>query len=118
MSEPMRITTERVDDIPLLIEQMERMGLPTLLDEHFKTHGNWSGMSLGWTSVVWLTHILSQADHRLNQVEGWAEKRLQTLQQATQQSVRAVDVSDDRLSDVLRALSDDTQWQAIEGHTT
>ena len=114
----MRLTTERVDDIPLLMEQMERMGLPTLLDEHFKTHGNWSGLSLGWTSVVWLTHILSQADHRLNQVEGWAEKRLQTLQQVTQQSVRALDVSDDRLSDVLRALSDDTQWQAFEGHTT
>ena len=29
------IITERVDDIPLLLEQMQRMGLPALLDERF-----------------------------------------------------------------------------------
>ena len=29
------IITERVDDIPLLLEQMQRMGLPTLIDHHF-----------------------------------------------------------------------------------
>ena len=29
------IITERVDGIPLLIEQMQRMGLPTLFDTHF-----------------------------------------------------------------------------------
>jgi len=34
------IITERVDDIPLLIAQMQRMDLPTLLDNHFPTHGN------------------------------------------------------------------------------
>ena len=30
MHEIRTIITERVDDIPLLIEQMQRMGLPTL----------------------------------------------------------------------------------------
>ena len=30
MHEILPIITERVDDIPLLIEQMQRMGLPTL----------------------------------------------------------------------------------------
>ena len=48
------IITERVDDIPLLLEQMQRMGLPTLLDIHFPTHGNWTGLSLGWVSTIWL----------------------------------------------------------------
>jgi transposase len=52
------IITERVDDIPLLLEQMQRMGLPTLLDEHFPTHGNWQGLSLGWVTTIWLSSIL------------------------------------------------------------
>ena len=44
MNEIQSIITERVDDIPLLLEQMERMGLPALLDAHFPTHGNWQGL--------------------------------------------------------------------------
>ena len=53
MNEIPTIITERVDDIPLLLEQMQRMGLPTLLDTHFPTHGNWTGLSLGWVSTIW-----------------------------------------------------------------
>lgn len=41
------MTNERVDNIPLLLAQMERMGVPSLLDEFFPTHGNWQGLSLG-----------------------------------------------------------------------
>ena len=68
MTEPLTLTTERIDDIPLLLAHLERMGLQPLLDEHFPTHGNWVGLSLGWVSVLWLTHILSEGDHRLNHV--------------------------------------------------
>jgi len=35
MKEPLNIQTERVDDIPLLIAQMQRMNLASLLDKHF-----------------------------------------------------------------------------------
>ena len=41
MSETPAITTERVDDIPLLLQQMKRLDLPQLLDAHFICHGNW-----------------------------------------------------------------------------
>ena len=68
MHEKPTVITERVDDIPLLLAHLERMGVQRLLDEHFLTHGNWAGLSLGWIAVVWLTHILSEADHRLNQL--------------------------------------------------
>jgi transposase len=115
MTERLTLTTERVDDIPLLLAQLERMGLQALLDEHFATHGNWVGLSLGWVSVLWLTHILSEADHRLNHVRPWAEQRLHTLRAGTGQSVHSLDVSDDRLAIVLAALSDDTHWSAFEG---
>ena len=79
MHEIPNIITERVDDIPLLIEQMQRMGLPTLLDTHFPTHGNWTGLSLGWVSTIWLSSMLSRGDHRMVHVEPWVAKRLWTL---------------------------------------
>jgi transposase len=114
MSEQLNVTTERVDDIPILLAQSHTIGIPDLLDEYFKPHGNWEGISLGWTTVVWLTHILSEGDHRMNQVQSWAASRLQTLQICSEQPVRALDVSDDRLAIVLDALSDPEQWQHLE----
>jgi transposase len=97
-----------------LLAHLERMGVQRLLDEHFPTHGNWAGLSLGWIVVVWLTHILSEADHRLNHVQAWSERRLETLHRCTEQSVCPLDCSDDRLAGVLRALSVDTRWDAFE----
>src|SRR6266487_688397 len=114
MHETPTIITERVDDIPLLLEQMQRMGLPTLLDNHFPTHGNWTGLSLGWVSTIWLSSILSRGDHRLVHVEPWVAKRLWTLGATTGQAVKRIDFTDDRLEIVLRRLSDDTRWAAFE----
>jgi hypothetical protein len=118
MAEPLTIMTERVDDIPLLLAPLERRGVQPLLDEHFPTHGNWVGLSLGGVTVIWLTHILSEANHRLNQGDPWAMQRLQTLRGATGQRVHPLDLSDDRLAAVLEALSDDAHWQAFEGAWT
>src|SRR5687768_9326508 len=118
MAERLTIISERVDDIPLLLAQLERMGLQPLLDERFATHGNWVGLSLGWVTVIWLPHIRSQADHRLNHVEPWAERRLHTLRGCTGQRVHPLDVSDDHLAAVLEALSDNARWGAFEGALT
>lgn len=114
MHEIPNIITERVDDIPLLLEQMQQMGLPTLLDTHFPTHGNWTGLSLGWVSTIWLSSILSQGDHRMVHVEPWVAKRLWTLGTTTGQAVTRVDFTDDRLEIVLRRLSHDERWGAFE----
>jgi len=114
MSEILTVINERVDDIPVLQAQVQRLGLSALLDEHFPTHGNWQGLSLGWVTVIWLTHILSEGDHRLSHVEPWVKNRLWTLRHSTGQPVHALDVTDDRLELVLYALSDDTRWEAFE----
>jgi transposase len=118
MNEPLMIRTERVDDIPLLLAQMQRMGLVSLLDAHFPTHGNREGLSLGVVTTIWLTHVLSQADHRMNRVQPWAERRLETLRGCSDASLQVRDLGDDRLADVLEYLSDDERWRAFEQELT
>jgi transposase len=115
MTATLTMISERVDDIPLWLAQLERMGLQALLDQHFPTHGNWVGLSLGWVLVIWLTHLLSQANHRLSHVEPWAEPRLHTLRRCTGPRVHPLDLSDDRLAGVLAAVRDDARWAAFEG---
>src|SRR5437879_263742 len=112
------LIVERIDDLPLLLAQLERMGIRQLLDRHFPPHGNWLGLSPGWTATLWLTHLLSEGDHRLNQVEPWAAAHLTTLRQCTGQFVDRLDLTDDRLAAVLRALADDDHWLAFESGLT
>ena len=114
MADSVNVKTEQVDDIPVLLGQGKKIGMPELLDEHFMPHGNWQGTSFGWTTMIWLAHILSEGDHRLNQVEGWVEKRPHTLEISTGESVRALEWSDDRLGIVLDALADSENWKAFE----
>src|SRR5712664_4756635 len=114
MNEIQSIITERVDDVPLLLAQMERMGLAALLDAHFPTHGNWQGLTFGRVATIWLSSILSRGDHRLVHVEPWVAQRQSTLHRVTGEVVRAQEFSDDRLEIVLRLLSDDVHWTAFE----
>src|SRR5438552_2101774 len=118
MNEPLTITTERVDDIPLLLTQMLHLGLVELLDRHFPTHGNREGLSLGWVSALWLTHVHAPADHRMNRVQSWAQQRLSALRGCSDAWLAVRDLSDDRLADVLRDLSNDTHWRAFEQDLT
>jgi transposase len=114
MADNLNVTIEQVDDIPVLLAQGKKVGIPELLDQHYLPHGNWQGTSFGWTTLVWLSHILSEGDHRLSQVEGWVEKRPHILEISTGESVRAQEWSDDRLGIVLDELADDEKWKAFE----
>src|SRR5215831_8143825 len=78
----------------------------------------WNRPFISTIRVLWLTHILSEANHRLNHVEPWAKQRLHTLRGSTGQRVDPLDLSDDRLAAVLEALSHDEPWQAFEGAFT
>lgn len=114
MNTPSSFTLERIDDIPLLIAQLERMRVRELLDAHFPVHGSWLGLSLGWTVTLWLTYLLSEGDHRLNQVEPWVVRHQEALRRCTGQFVDRLDVTDDRLAAVLRAFAHDRRWTDFE----
>jgi hypothetical protein len=114
MTEHLTLKHERVDDIPVLLTQIERMQVRKLVEECFPTHGNWEGLSLGQVVRVWLTFILSEANHRRSHVEPWAAHREQTLSTGLGTAVRALDFSDDRLAAALDYLSEESAWQEVE----
>ena len=114
MADQMTVTTERIDDIPVLLAQAMKMEVPKLIDKHFAMHGNWAGTSPGWTVAVWLAHIMSEGDHRLNQVEPWVAQRERVLQISSGQAMRSLEWSDDRLGILLDGLSDGEKWQQFE----
>lgn len=114
MSKKIIAVHERVDDIPVIIAQLQKMRVAELIDKHFPTNGHRAGLSLGQMSVVWLTFILSKADHRLNQVEPWVAKHRTTLSRCLNIEVKRCDCTDDRLATGLDYLSVDENWQAFE----
>src|SRR3970040_1746305 len=60
------VRVERIDDIPVLLANLQKMRVMTVLDEFFPTHGHWKGeLSLGEVVAVWLRFMVSQGDHSL-----------------------------------------------------
>ena len=108
------ITTERVDDIVLLIAVMKQMGLPEIVDQQLKRHWAQQGLSWGWTVTIWLAHVVSQGDHRKVTVREWVGQAQTTLVQVTGQAIRETDFTDDRLGLVLKHLSDHGKWERLE----
>ena len=108
------IKNERIDDIPLLLEQIKEMRIQELLDKHIIPHKNWEGASVGWVSSIWLSHILSEASHKMNHVEEWATYRIESLRKCTGEKIQTKDFTDDRLASILRLFSNDTYWKEFE----
>ena len=103
-------TSERVDDLPLILHWLKTMQIAEIMDEKLMpAHKNRQGLSYGQLSVLFVAYVVTQSDHRLNQVEGWVRAHRQTLAAVTGWRIGDKDASDDRLADLLSALggSDD-----------
>src|SRR6266516_2407531 len=114
MSITITATYERVDDIPAIIVHLKNMRVAELLDTHFQPNGNWQGLSLGGTTVVWLAFILSEGDHRLYRVEPWVTAHQRTLSRCIGHKVTPRDLADDRLATILDYLGVAERWGAFE----
>jgi transposase len=115
MNTELTITTERIDDFPLLLGVMQRMDMPEMLDRHLKRHGLHEGLSWGWIAVIWLAHILSEGDHRKLPVQAWVRQAQETIVRITGLTeLTELDFTDDRLTKLLARLSQPELWQAIE----
>ena len=114
MNPLLNIVSERIDDIVLLLHVMMQMELPHLLNQHLPRHWQQQGLDWGWIIVIWLAYIVSEGDHRKVVVRDWVEQRRQTIEQVCGLEISPTDFSDDRLSIVLKHLSDGVIWQKIE----
>lgn len=98
-------TSERTDDIPLLVYQLQQLQIAEVIDRNLPApHGNRQGLSYGQLSVLFLSYIMSQGDHRLCAVEDWSKEHMQTIMAGTGWSINAKDASDDRLGALVEII--------------
>lgn len=69
---------------------------------------------MGWVVTIWLIHIVSAYNHRMDRVQEWVATHLAALRQLTGQEVTELDFTDDRLAVCLRELHEARHWQRIE----
>lgn len=101
----MEISSERIDDIPLIVEWLKQMEIAKCIDQKLTPpHGNHKGLSYGQLSVLLLTYIITQSDHRLSAVEPWVQAHQQILELSTGWSLKEKDTTDDRLARVVEEL--------------
>jgi len=110
----LHVSTERVDDIVLLIGHMIKMNLPGIIDQHIPRQGPQAHLSWGWTAIIWLAYILTEGDHRKVCVVDYIKAMHDSLRLITGQPIEVLDFDDDRLTHLLRHLSKKEVWQAIE----
>jgi Domain of unknown function (DUF4277) len=114
MSETLEITTEQINDLPLLLGLVEEMGIRQAIDAQIRPHGGWQGVSVGTVVSIWLCHLLMERDHRLVVVREWAAARRQTLNALLGVRRRETDLTDDRLANVLTMLSSPADQAAVD----
>ena len=113
MSTPQsRTISERSDDIPLLLHQLQQLQIAEVIDASLPPpHGNRQGLSYGQLSVLFLSYIMSQGDHRLCAVEDWSKEHRQTLMMGTGWSISAKDASDDRLGALVEVIGSQGEYR-------
>src|SRR5262245_1515211 len=110
----LELTHERVDDVPFLLRFVITLLLPAIVDRQLPPHPLHQGLSNGWLISTWIAYILSRADHRKSPVQAWADRLRHTLEATIGQPIRPVELSDDRLTLVLKRLADPAAWGALE----
>ena len=107
---PPRVTSERMDDIPLIVHWLQEMEVAAALDQVLPPpHGNRQGLSYGQLSVLLLAYMVSQEDHRLCAVEPWVKQHQQTLAWATGWTISERDATDDRLGVLVGLIGEQQQ---------
>jgi len=110
-----QITSERVDDLPLLIQWLLDMHIDKIIDAVVKPpHGNRQGLSYGQLTVVFLAYILTTCNHFLSPVRDWVTKHQHVLTRALGWPLQASDFTDDRLEDLLAAVGQEAVGEALE----
>ena len=110
MGQRQATTSERIDELPLVIHQLKQMQMDVIIDRVLgPAHGNWEGLSRGELALVYVSYVLMSCTHFLSPLQAWIAEHLQSLSQALGKPVRETDGTDDRLAVLLSDLGDETR---------
>src|SRR3972149_808692 len=110
MGQAHRTTSERIDELPLVIGCLKQMQVDSIIDRVLgPAHGNWAGLSRGELALVYVSYVVMNCTHFLSPMQAWVAEHLQSLSQALGKPVRETDGTDDRLAGLLRDLEDETR---------
>lgn len=112
----MQIKAEPIGDLAVISRLIQDTNLASRIDEYFPRHHLWRGPGVGKTLQALLMYILSENDHRLYNVEGWASAIEQSLAWVLEEpGFTAQHLSDDRLGNVLDYLSkSEERWEQFQ----
>lgn len=109
------VTSERIDDVPLLVYWLLKMHVDKIIDAVLgPPHGNWQGLSYGQLAVVFIAYVLTECNHFLSPVRDWVSARHEGSSQALGHPIRDTDFTDDRLEALLDAVGVDEVEEQIE----
>jgi len=100
----MTMKIERIDSIPLLMSILSRMGVAEVIDSIFLSHGNWSGLSYGQLTVLFITYVLHSLTHHFSGMESWLNQHKTVIERSSGWDVGVKDASDDRLGRLSEVL--------------
>jgi transposase len=102
-----KTTSERIDELPLVIHSLKRMQVDTCIDRVLgPAHGNWAGLSRGELALLYVSYVVMNCSHFLSPMQDWVAEHLQSLGQALGKPVRGADATDDRLALLMSDLGD------------
>ena len=110
----MKPQIEPIDDIAVIFSMIKKMNIIEALDRVFIPHGNWTGITVGELTSIWLCYLISTQDHRLSYFEDWAKVRLHIIGVLLSKEVTIYDFSDDKLELLLGYFSSSSKWNGFE----
>ena len=114
MKEERTVETERLDDLPVLIEWLKQMQVDTIIDNHTHPHRLWGGINKGLLGLTWIAHMLMTGDHRKVRLNEMLQRTRRSLGVMLGCEIRASEFNDDRLGRLLTDLGSGETAEAIE----
>jgi hypothetical protein len=91
---------------PNRIGFLEKMGVQQVIDSIFNPHGNWSRLSYGQLTVLFVTYVLHSPTHRFSGMEAWVNQHKAVIERVTGWRVGEKDATDDRLGKLGEVLGE------------
>jgi transposase len=91
-----------------------QMHIQQIYDREVGDHPLHIGLSGGWVLTIWLGFLLTQGAHTKYKVEDWVARHQAVIAKVTGQVIDPKQFNDNKLSSLLKRLSDGKRWERFE----